>query len=82
MKFLVVHTYLEEDVYPKILSQTLCDDFDSAKHLVNTQVNSERDTLQFDEHLHPYVYENDNNTYVWTLEKEAYDWWHIYFIEE
>lgn len=82
MKFLVVHTYLEEDAYPKILSQALCYDFESAKHLVNAQANSERDTLQFDEHLQSYVYENDNDTYVWTLENDAYDWWHIYFIEE
>lgn len=82
MKFLVVHTYLGENTYPKVLSHTLCSDFDSAKHLVNIQVNNERDTLKFDEHLPSYVYENDNDTYVWTLEKDAYDWWHIYFIEE
>lgn len=82
MKFLVVHTYLENDFYPKILEQALCDDFESARHLVMAQVNSERGTLLFDEHLQSYTYENDNDTYVWTHEKGAYDWWHIYFIEE
>lgn len=34
MKYLVVHTYLEKDAYPKILEQALCDDFESARHLV------------------------------------------------
>lgn len=82
MKYLVVHTYLEKDAYPKILEQVLCDDFESARHLVTAQVNSERCTLLFDEHLQSYAYENDNDTYVWTHEKDAYDWWHIYFIEE
>lgn len=82
MKFLVVHTYLEKGAYPKILEQTLCDDFESARHLVTDQVNSERCTLLFDEHMQSYVYENDNDTYVLPIEKDAYDWWHIYFIEE
>lgn len=82
MKFLVVHTYLEKDAYPKILEQTLCDDFESAKHLVNAQVNSERATLLFDEHLQSYVYENDNDTYVLPIGKDAYDWWHVYYIRK
>lgn len=59
-----------------------CDDFESARHLVTAQVNSERCTLLFDEHLQSYAYENDNDAYVWPIGKDAYDWWHIYFIEE
>lgn len=84
MKFLVVHTYLEEDAYPKILEQALCDDFESARHLVTDQVNSERCTLLFDEHLQSYAYENDSDAYVWPIGNEYcyYDWWHIYFIDE
>lgn len=82
MKYLVVHTYLEKDACPKILEQALRDDFEPARHLVTDQVNSERCTLLFDEHLQSYAYENDNDAYVWPIGKDAYDWWHIYFIEE
>ena len=72
MKFLVVHTYLEEGYNPKVVETRCLGSYKQAELAVRKMVNDEKETqLESDFYLTPI-----GNEYCY------YDWWHIHFIEE
>ena len=84
MKFLVVHTYLEEGHNPKVMQTSLFKDFEQAKSAVKEMVKDERETQFYEYGQETFASEDENDFYLAPIGDEYcyYDWWHIYFIEE
>ena len=84
MKYLVVHTYLEEGYNPKVVETRCFGSYKQAELAVRKMVNDEKETQLYDQHRETFASEDESDFYLTPIGNEYcyYDWWHIHFIEE
>lgn len=84
MKYMAIHTYLEQDYNPRIVEIRFFEDYEKAELAVKKMVKDEKETQLYDEHRETFTSQDGNDFYLTPIGNEYcyYDWWHIYTIKE